>query len=230
MIEKLLEAYEIEVVKDNSPLLKRIKRMKLGRKVILSINVVLIILVLILMIYKINTAFILSLVLIVVLDIETMILEGTRHRNWKENIDEYNLELNKIASILKRKEFNLYEKIKIKQLICKLYLKIDYDTQEDLHKKEEKRLFLIKYIIPVITFFVGKLNLLDLFSESSIIVLGISIVVMVYLVKYDYTQTVELLKVLKWNTAEKGKEFLPKLQDLLDRDFEIGPEDLISVK
>lgn len=230
MIEKLLEAYEIEVVKDNSPLLKRIKRMKLGRKVILSINVVLIILVLILMIYKINTAFILSLVLIVVLDIETMILEGTRHRNWKENIDEYNLELNKIASILKRKEFNLYEKIKIKQLICKLYLKIDYDTQEDLHKKEEKRLFLIKYIIPVITFFVGKLNLLDLFSESSIIVLGISIVVIVYLVKYDYTQTVELLKVLKWNTAEKGKEFLPKLQDLLDRDFEIGPEDLISVK
>lgn len=230
MIEKLLEAYEIEVVKDNFLLLKRIKRIKRGRKVILGINVVLIILVLILMIYKIYIAFILSLALIVVLDIETMILECIRHRNWKENVEKYNLELNKIASILKRKEFNLYEKIKIKQLIRKLYQKIDYDTQEDLNKKEEKRLFHFNYIIPVITFFVGKLNLLGTFSESNIIICGILIVVMIYLAKYDYTQTVELLNALKWNTTEKGKELLPKLQDLLDRDFEIEPEDLIPMK
>lgn len=37
-----------------------------------------------------------------------------------------------------------------------------------------------------------------------------------------------MVRMISWNQLEKEKHFVLKLQDLLDRDFEIEQEDLIS--
>ncbi|MBD5530074.1 MAG: hypothetical protein HDR02_16985 [Lachnospiraceae bacterium] len=230
MIEKLLEAYETEVVKNNLPLVKRIKRMRLGRKIILFVNIALMIAILFFAFFQIKTAVCISLLLIAILYFETILFENIRHKKWKENIEEYNRELDNIAKILKREEFNLYDKMKIKQLIRKFYQKIAYETQEDSNKKEEKKGFIFSYIIPVITFFAGSINVKSMVSDSDIVVMCVLIILTIALARYDYVNTADLIKRLKWNTIEKGKEFVPKLQDLLDRDFAIAPEDLISIK
>lgn len=55
-------------------------------------------------------------------------------KKWETNLKGYNNDLDLLAEILKEKDFNLYEKNKIKQLIRKYYQ--DIETQESKRTKK----------------------------------------------------------------------------------------------
>ena len=58
--------------------------------------------------------------------------------------------------------------------------------------------------------------------------MGLAIIIIVVSGKYICSSIVELVEMISWNQLEKEKHFVLKLQDLLDRDFTIEQDDLIS--
>ena len=89
--------------------------------------------------------------------------------------------------------------------------------------------FVCTYIVPVIAFFAGKINITDS-PNAEWISIGIVIVIVMVLGKYICSSIIELVDMISWNQLEKEKHFVLKLQDLLDRDFIIEQDDLLSSK
>ena len=228
MVGRVLEAYEEEVMQKKLPY---IKRMGFWAKCILWAYIIgfIVFLILIIFFHKFQLYLIGLIYCITAQYVVIAILERIRHKKWESNIKDYNDELNKIKEILKREEFNLYDKIKIKQLIRKYYQDINQHNQNYICKNNEIRDFTFTYIIPIVAFFVGKINNTFFSSDSEWIIVGIVIICMVALTKYAYKSFVELAGLISWNVLEKEKTFVCKLQDLLDRDFVIYQEDLISM-
>lgn len=81
--------------------------------------------------------------------------------------------------------------------------------------------------MPVIAFFAGKINITDS-SNTEWLAMGLAIIIIVVSGKYICSSIVELVEMISWNQLEKEKHFVLKLQDLLDRDFTIEQDDLIS--
>lgn len=128
---------------------------------------------------------------------------------------------------MKEKDFNLYEKNKIKQLIRKYYQDIETQESKKNKKNNDIREFICTYIVPVIAFFAGRINT-DESSSAEWLAVGIVIIIVVVSGKYICSSIIELIGMISWNQLEKEKYFVLKLQDLLDRDFIIEQEDLIS--
>ena len=77
------------------------------------------------------------------------------------------------------------------------------------------------------SFFAGRINT-DESSSAEWLAVGIVIIIVVVSGKYICSFIIELIGMISWNQLEKEKYFVLKLQDLLDRDFIIEQEDLIS--
>lgn len=77
------------------------------------------------------------------------------------------------------------------------------------------------------SFFAGKINITDS-SNTEWLAMGLAIIIIVVSGKYICSSIVELVEMISWNQLEKEKHFVLKLQDLLDRDFTIEQDDLIS--
>lgn len=230
MIEKVLEAYEVESSKNNS-FVDKLQRMNNLIKFLLGTNIVfVIILCILLFIFQNLLTYTLVIVHYAVMHIEITVMEKVRRKKWEKNINEYNEDLNRIAEILKREEFDLYEKTKIKQLIRKFYQAIESEEQKKIRDSSEVKDFIFKYVFPIAAFFAGKINTSISLFESEWIALGIIVVAIVVLIRYGYKSIVELARTVSWNVLEKEKTFVLKLQDLLDRDFKIKQDDLISLK
>lgn len=230
MIEKVLEAYEVESSKNNS-FVDKLQRMNNLIKFLLGTNIVfVIILCILLFIFQNLLTYTLVIVHYAVMHIEITVMEKVRRKKWEKNINEYNEDLNRIAEILKREEFDLYGKTKIKQLICKFYQAIENEEQKKIRDSSEVKDFIFKYVFPIVAFFAGKINTTISLFESEWIALGIIVVAIVVLIRYGYKSIVELARTVSWNVLEKEKTFVLKLQDLLDRDFKIKQDDLISLK
>lgn len=123
----------------------------------------------------------------------------------------------------------MYDKVKIKQLIRKYCQAIDQYNQKSAHKSSEIKGFICTYIVPVVAFFAGKINASSFTSDSEWIAVGILVIIIVVFIKYVYASIVEVARMISWNVLEKERSFVPKLQDLIDRDFVIEQEDLISI-
>lgn len=156
-------------------------------------------------------------------------MERIRRKKWETNLKGYNVDLDLLAEILKERDFNLYEKNKIKQLIRKYYQDIEIQESKKTQKSSDIREFICTYIIPVIAFFAGRINTNES-SSAEWLAVGIVIIIVVVSGKYICSSTIELIGMISWNQLEKEKFFVLKLQDLLDRDFIIEQEDLISSK
>jgi len=155
----------------------------------------------------------------------TQISERIRHGKGEENLVEYHKELDQIASILK--DNKLYEKNALKQLIHKYYRSIEEGEAKNEKKSGSIREFICTYIVPIIAFFLGKLDLTTT-PNTEWLAIGIVSVIVVASGKYIYSAWVELIMTISWNQLEKEKKFVLKLQDLLDRDFLIEQEDLLA--
>lgn len=81
----------------------------------------------------------------------------------------------------------------------------------------------------MIAFFTGRINATES-SNTEWFAIGIVIVVVLVSGKYMFSSIMELIEMISWNQLEKEKHLVLKLQDLLDRDFVIEQNDLISVK
>ncbi len=229
MIEKVLEAYEAKIA-GKSTFIEKLSRMDLLTKVLFWGVIISAVIISGLALFIQSQTIVIILVLYVgFIYICTLTLEKTRHRKWKINLKGYNEELNIIAEILKEEDFNLYEKNKIKQLICKYYQSIDIYETMNAKKNSDIKEFVCTYIVPVIAFFAGKINLTNS-SNAEWISIGIVIVIVVVSGKYIRSSIIELVEMISWNQLEKEKHFVLKLQDLLDRDFTIEQDDLLSSK
>lgn len=227
MIEKVLEAYEEETKEKNS-FWRKLKQKDLTSKILLVFSLISFIIILIFFFCFHNyVMFIVMWVYMIVLYLIVISLEKWWHKKWKENNKEYNDQLNIIASILKKSEFNLYSKNKIKQLIAKYYQSIQQVTTIQDKTKNNAKEFYSLYIVPIIAFFGGKVNTTG-FNNSEIIAAAIIFVILVTNIKYIIGVFIEIFKMIGWNQLEKEKHFVLKLQDLLDRDFIIEKDDLLT--
>ena len=77
------------------------------------------------------------------------------------------------------------------------------------------------------SFFAGRINVTES-STAEWLAVGIVIIIVVISIKYICSSIIELIGMISWNQLEKEKYFVFKLQDLLDRDFSIEQDDLIS--
>ena len=226
MIEKVLEAY-VEKTSGKGSLWEKIDKMNTLSKFFFWGSIVLGFAILIgNLIFQSQEMIFVMVGYVVVLYIITIILERIRHKKWKINLKKYNEDLDIIAQILKQEEFQLYEKNKIKQLICKYNKSIE--QQDNLYSKRSSKMkeFICTYLIPIITFFAGKLSITNSSNDEWI---AICLVIIFILIsgKYIHSGIMEMIAIISWNQLEKEKYFVLKLQDLLDRDFIIEQNDLI---
>ena len=128
MIEKVLEAYEAKVT-GRKTFMQKLAMMDTITKIVLGGVVIgAVLLFIIAFLVPAQIILIITSTYGAVIYIATLLLERMRRKKWKTNLKGYNNDLDLLAEILKEKDFNLYEKNKIKQLIRKYYQ--DIETQE----------------------------------------------------------------------------------------------------
>ena len=227
MIEKVLEAYEAKVT-GRKTFMQQLAMMDTITKIVLGGVVIgAVLLFIIAFLVPAQIILIITSPYVAVIYIATLLLERMRRKKWKTNLKGYNNDLDLLAEILKEKDFNLYEKNKIKQLIRKYYQDIETQESKKNKKNNDIREFICTYIVPVIAFFAGRINT-DESSSAEWLAVGIVIIIVVVSGKYICYSIIELIGMISWNQLEKEKYFVLKLQDLLDREFIIEQEDLIS--
>lgn len=209
MIEKLLEAYEGNT-RENGTLWINLRKMNVLTKVIFFavIGGWVIVLILCLFIQSKGT-FIAMISYVVILYIYKFVFERVRHSQWKLNLEKYNEDLNNIAEILKTKEFNSYEKNKIKQLIYKYYQSIEQHDKENTRRGNEVKEFIYTYIVPLIAFFAGKINAVNA-TDSEWVVLCIAIIIIVIGGKICMFFFQGNIRIVKLESIREGKAFCCK--------------------
>lgn len=227
MIEKVLEAYEARVT-GRKTFMQKLAMMDTITKIVLGgVSISAVILLIMAFLIPAQILLITMIAYGAIVYISTLLLERMRRKKWEMNLKGYNVDLDLLAEILKERDFNLYEKNKIKQLIRKYYQDIEIQESKKNQKSSDIREFICTYIVPVIAFFAGRINTNES-SSAEWLAIGIIIIIVVVSGKYICSSIIELIGMISWNQLEKEKYFVLKLQDLLDRDFIIEQEDLIS--
>lgn len=227
MIEKVLEAYEAKVT-GRKIFMQKLAMMDTITKIVLGgVSIGAVILLIIAFLIPAQILLITMIAYGAIVYISTLLLERMRRKKWEMNLKGYNVDLDLLAEILKERDFNLYEKNKIKQLIRKYYQDIEIQESKKNQKSSDIREFICTYIVPVIAFFAGRINTNES-SSAEWLAVGVIIIIVVVSGKYICSSIIELIGMISWNQLEKEKYFVLKLQDLLDRDFIIEQEDLIS--
>lgn len=229
MIETVLDAYEEKIAEKSTFIKKLAKLDKITKILFWGIIISAITISCLTLLMQSQAMLITMIIYVVIINILTLILEKVHHRKWETNLKEYNEELNIIAEIIKGKDFNLYEKNKIKQIICKYYQSIEQQETRNAKKNSDLKDFICTYIVPMMAFFAGKINITDS-SDIEWFAIGIVIIIVAVSGKYICSSIVELVEMISWNHLEKERHFVLKLQDLLDRDFTIEQNDLLSLK
>ena len=157
------------------------------------------------------------------------LIERKRHKIWEKNTQRYNKDLDLLSEILKTQEFNLYSKYKIKQLISKFKISIKERQNENKEKVDKAKVFLATYILPIIAFFAGKIEIKNT-ELIEWIATAVVIICIILLGKSIASSITELLKMISGDRLEQEKYVSLLLQDLLDRDFIVEKDDLIEVK
>lgn len=227
MIEKLLEAYEAKVTEDKT-LQKKLKDLDRITKVFVWISLISGLVIFSIFIFKPSEIMLLIIAIyIFLLQILNLYSERVRHKKWEKNLTEYTYDIELIRGLLKEDRFGLYEKNKIKQLIRKYNQSI---VQHERNKEQNGRKiqdFCCTYLFPIIAFFAGKISDSNITNDEWFL-WGIVVVFIVISIKYACSSIIQFVELVGWNRLEKEKNFVLKLQDLLDTDFIIKEKDLIE--
>lgn len=176
--------------------------------------------------FKYQSIFLIGLFLYVFIVYVLMsLVEHSNRKNWNINLDKYIDSLDVLKNILKLEKYDLYEKYKIKQLIRKYNQSIEKIERESERRGERNIKFLNTYILPVVGFSVGRIT--SGIAAQDIIIMALYILSFISLFMFLFLQARELMEIIDGNRLEKKKNIVIRLQDLLDRDFEILEDDLI---
>lgn len=226
MIDIIMEAYEV-VLKEKIPLDKKIKSMNFW--VIVALGVLIVGLVgVIIFTFRTNAAYaIIAMgVYVVLVYVLTNILIRIIVKRWEDNLKRYNQKLNILKEVLQQNNFDMYEKNKIKQLTKKINQNIYEMVAADNKKTSDINKFLSLYILPIIAFFAGNIYRGRGEKEMlSVCIVALFIVIMIRILFYSIKS---IMLELEGNQLERKRLFAAKLQDLLDRDFEILESDLLQ--
>lgn len=147
-------------------------------------------------------------------------------KNWNKGAKKYNETLNMIKDILMKPEYHLYEKNKLKQLIRKYNIEIADLESKNIKIKEKYNSYFNLYIIPIVTFCAGKLC--EDLKGNEMLELAFLGVFFLFVAKIvGYAIEVIRAEIIEGDELERKRYFVRKLQDLLDRDFEIKESDLL---
>ena len=140
------------------------------------------------------------------------------------NTEKYKQDLSVIRGVLK--EFDVYSKNKLKQLIQKLHKDISRIENTQKSVENNMRTFLATYIGPVIGFIVGSMKVVS--TSEELLGLGMLAIILLICGKAAIFAVGTMLNELSGDPLGKKKVFVQKLQDILDEDFEITVEDLLK--
>lgn len=147
-------------------------------------------------------------------------------KNWNKGVKKYNERLDMIKDILIKPEYDLYEKNKLKQLIRKYNIDIVDMESKNIKIKEKYNSYFSLYIIPIVTFCAGKLC--EDLKENEMLELAFWGIFFLFVAKIvGYAIEVIRIEIIEGDELERKRCFVQKLQDLLDRDFEIKESDLL---
>lgn len=226
MIDIIMEAYEV-VLKEKIPLDKKIKSINFW--VIAALGVLIVGLVgVIIFTFRTNAAYAMIAmgVYVVLVYVLTNILIRIIVKRWEDNLKRYNQKLNILKEVLQQNNFDMYEKNKIKQLTKKFNQNIYEMVAADNKKTSDINKFLSLYILPIIAFFAGNIYRGRGEKEMlSVCIVALFIVIMIRILFYSIKS---IMLELEGNQLERKRLFAAKLQDLLDRDFEILESDLLQ--
>lgn len=141
-------------------------------------------------------------------------------KNWNDNIQKYNNNLDCLKEILCEKNINYYSENKIKKLIIQCEKSIDSLVSEKEESKKKESSFIEKYIFPIITFGAGAMS--GQFEFEEVIQMCIIAIILVAMINFCIQEFRIFVEQMEGNKIEEKKYLLGKLEDLLIRDFEVG--------
>lgn len=226
MIERVLDTYITEV-NQKDPFIEKIKKLDFFSKFTMVFILGGMVALFTCICLKINNVLIVGGGLYICLSyIFIAIMERIRQKNWDENSARYLKTLDILRDVLKLPTFDLYDKYKLKQLIRKYNQSIEKTEKEDEQKNKSNSAFVGTYIIPVISFIAGMLSV-EKSTIQEVLTLGLYCIFFICTFKFIFSNIREIMKGIDGNRLEKKKYIADRLQDLLDRDFEIKAEDLL---
>lgn len=226
MIERVLDTYITEV-NQKDPFIEKIKKLDFFSKFTMVFILGGMVALFTCIYLKINNVLIVGGGLYICLSyIFIAIMERIRQKNWDENSARYLKTLDILRDVLKLPTFDLYDKYKLKQLIRKYNQSIEKTEKEDEQKNKSNSAFVGTYIIPVISFTAGMLSV-EKSTIQEVLTLGLYCIFFICTFKFIFSNIREIMKGIDGNRLEKKKYIADRLQDLLDRDFEIKAEDLL---
>lgn len=135
--------------------------------------------------------------------------------------------MNLLKKILES-QFNIEEKNEIKQLVRKYKNDINEYSKIDKKRKEKYTVLFGSYIIPIIAFCAGKL-MDELKAEYIINICLVAIFTIIAVFLLGYAIGVIQTEIIDGNLIARKRYIVKRLQDLLDRDFEVTDDDLIDI-
>lgn len=227
MINNILSAYEEMRRQNEDPFFKALKHVGIGVQIYFIFFLICGFTMIITLV--LNQIKIFLCILIAIYTVSPIWIALVRRRNqkkWEVNIHKYHNRLDIVKEILSKPEFNMYEKNKLKQLIRKCKADISNLEKKNSDIKEKYSNFLSGYIVPVIAFGAGKLS--QEMTGEDMFMLCLGVIAFLVLIKIVIDNIwIMRTEIIEGNEIERKQDFMQELQDLLDRDFSIGENDLL---
>lgn len=227
MINGILNAYEETRRQNEGDIFKSLKRAGIGVQIYLIFLLICEFTMYVTLAMNQKKVFLCTLVALFIASQIWYVLDRKRNqKKWDENMHKYHDRLDIIKEVLSKPEFNMYEKNKLKQLICKYKADIDNLKKKNLDIKQNYNNFCGGYIVPVIAFGAGKLS--QEMTGEDLFVMCLGVIAFLVLIKVIVDNIwIMRTEFIEGNEIERKQDFLQKLQDLLDRDFSIEEGDLL---
>lgn len=226
MINFILDAYE-KKKRDIFPYEKTWEKSTWIDKVYLLFVSACAILTMLFSFYKnVQAILIIACIMVIFGIIFTIAARSNNRKTWRRNVDEYNEKIDIVKEVLNTPGIQIDNKIKIKQLIRKYNIDIERIKEKNTNRENNYKKFSSNYIIPIIAFGAGRIcedmntnNMLSFCILGVIMVLALKIVL--------YSVSIMQNQIIEGDELARKRDFVLKLQDLLDRDYDIEEEDLI---
>ncbi len=215
MIYILLNAFE-EATKEDDNFFKNVK--KLGVFFVIAVITLIILPILAWILFYYNhtlSGIIISVIYIAATLILPMIGDNINRKKWKDKIKQYNEKLDKLEEILVMPDFGINSKEKIIKVIEKCNAEVSKMNTSIEVQKEKSNKFVGVYILPVLAFFAGKINVGS--NTSEIISYGILTVIFICIAGYSVREISDFISKFNYRSTIKLQYLSERLQDLLDR-------------
>jgi len=219
MIYILLNAFEA-ATKENDNFFKNVKKVGVFFVIAVIVLVALITSTVILCYLKFfKIAVILFLIYIIAALVLSIIGDNINRKNWKDKIKQYNDKLDKLEEILFSSDFGINSEEKIIKVIEKCNAEVAKMEDSIDKQKEKSNKFVGIYILPVLAFVAGKINVgVNMYELISY---GIVAIVLICIFAYSVREISDFISKFTYRSTIKLQYLSERLQDLLDRGLKV---------